>query len=170
MDIRFPKLDDRLSMRKSRSKSARASSKNMPGPPRLRYYAAHRLAAWQPIGTLDDKLLDHIMDWLLIVEKVALPLKRFVDLSRLTTISLQAAHVFKFSRKRIATYSARRPVRSAVFCETEVGFSIARLYETLMEESPIKVRAFRERADAARWLKVPANILSLTDEPVPWFK
>ena len=142
----------------------------MPGPPRLRYYAAQRLTAWQPIGTLDDKMLDEILDWLLMVEKVALPLKRFVDLSRLTTISVQAAHVFKFSRRRIESYTARRPVRSAVFCDNEVGFAIARLYEGLMEESLIKVQAFRARADAARWLKVPANILSLTDEPIPWFK
>ena len=142
----------------------------MPGPPRLRYYKAHRLVAWQPIGTLNDKLLDDILKWILMLEKVALPLKRFVDLSRLTTISLQAEHVFKFSRKRTEKYSARRPVQSAVFCDNEVGFAIGHLYETLMEGSLIKVRAFRERDGAARWLKVPAAILSLTDEPVPWFK
>jgi hypothetical protein len=44
---------------------------------------------------------------------------------------------------------------------------MARLYEELMAETPIDVRAFRDRAQAAVWLGVPAEILKLEDNPAP---
>src|SRR5215831_9121885 len=40
-------------------------------------------------GTLDDAMLDEIAEWLLVIEKVARPFKRFVDFSRLTTVAVR---------------------------------------------------------------------------------
>jgi hypothetical protein len=36
-----------------------------------------------------------------------------------------------------------------------------------MKETPIDARAFRDRANAAVWLDVPAEILKLEDKPAP---
>ena len=143
------------------------ASRIMPGPADLRHYPAHDLVAWQPQGVLDDQLLDEIGEWLCDIEKVSAPLKRFVDLSRLTSVAVRTKHVFAFARKRAEQFAGITPVKSALFSEDWVGFGIARLYESLMKETPIDARAFRDRANAAVWLDVPAEILKLEDKPGP---
>jgi hypothetical protein len=133
----------------------------------LRHYPAYELVAWQPQGTLDDLMLDQIAEWLLVIEKVARPFKRFVDFSRLTTVAVRTRHVFEFARKRAEEFAGVAPVRTALFCDDWVGFGIACLYESLMENTPIKARAFRDRAEAAEWLSVPVDVLTLKDELAP---
>ena len=60
-----------------------------------------------------------------------------------------------------------KAVRTALFCKDLVGFLIALLYASLMENTPIQARAFRELAKAAQWLNVPVEILELKDKPIP---
>ena len=143
------------------------ASRIIPGPPHLRQYPAHDLIAWQPQGVLDDPLLDEIAEWLCAIDEVSPPSKRFVDLSRLTMVAVRTSHVFKFAKKRAEQFAGVTPVKSALFSEDWVGFGIAQLYESLMKETPIDARAFRDRANAAVWLDVPAEILKLEDKPAP---
>src|SRR6476660_8440632 len=120
-------------MEKSASRASRPLSKTVPGPPHLRHYADHRLIAWQPHDVLDDRLLDDILEWLLVIEKVSLPFNRYVDFTCLRKISLHVGHVFSVARDRAEQHRGVVPVRSAFYCDKLVGFGIARLYETLME-------------------------------------
>ena len=143
------------------------TSRIIPGPTHLRQYPAHDLVAWQPQGVLDDQLLDEIGEWLCHIEKASAPLKRLVDFSRLTSVAVRTKHVFAFARKRAEQFAGVTPVKSALFSKDWVGFGIARLYESLMKETPIDARAFRDRANAAVWLGVPAEILKLEDKPGP---
>jgi len=143
------------------------ASSIVPGMAHLRQYPAHNLVAWQPQGVLDDQLLDEIGEWLCDIEKASAPLKRFVDFSRLTEVAVRTNHVFAFARKRAEQFAGFTPVKSALFSEDWVGFGIARLYESLMKETLIDARAFRDRAKAAAWLGVPAEILKLEDKPAP---
>ena len=143
------------------------ASRIIPGPAHLRQYPAHDLVAWQPQGVLDDDLLDEIGEWLCDIENASAPLKRFVDFSRLTSVAVRTKHVFAFARKRAEQYAGLTPVKSALFSEDWVGFGIARMYESLMKETPIDARAFRDRVTAAVWLDVPAEILKLEDKPAP---
>lgn len=144
---------------------ATAISRNLPGPPFLRHYPAYELVTWQPEGTLDDAILDQIAEWLVISERVLLPFKRFVDLSELATVAIRTRHLFEFAGRRAKEFGGAEPVRAALFSDDWVGFGIARLYETLMEGTAIEVRAFRDRVHAAEWLVVPADILTLKDDP-----
>ena len=137
----------------------------IPEPAQLRQYPAYDLIVWQPQGVLDDRLLDEIGEWLCAIEETSPPSKRFIDLSRLTMVAVRTSHVFKFARKRAEQFAGDRPVKSALFSEDWVGFGIARLYESLMKETAIDARAFRDRAKAAVWLDVPAEILKLEDTP-----
>jgi hypothetical protein len=146
-------------------KASGAISKALPGPPFLRYYPVHRLVAWQPHGTLDDFILDQIAEWLVDIEKASLPFKRFIDLSQLTAVAVRTRHVFEFARKRAEQFTGIEPVRTALFCEDWVGFGIALLYESLMKNTLIEARAFRDLARAADWLSVPIHVLTLKDEP-----
>ena len=140
--------------------------KAMPAAPHLRYCAAHRLIAWQPHRVLDDRLLNRIDHWLFVTENVSPRCKRFIDFSRLTNVSLPISRDFTVGT---ATPHERRdvaPVKCAFFCDKPIGFAIARLYETLTNSSSIEARAFRDRAVAARWLEVPAHVLSLEQAAV----
>jgi hypothetical protein len=148
-------------------RAAGAISKNLPGPSFLRHYPAYDLVAWQPQGTLDDHMLDEIAEWLLVIEKVARPFKRFVDFSQLTTVAVRTRHLFEFARKRAEQFAGVEPVRTALFCEDWVGFGIACMYESLMKNTLIEAAAFRDLARAAEWLGVPVEILTLKDQPAP---
>jgi len=141
--------------------------KPLPNAPHLRYCAAHRLIAWQPHRVLDDRLLARIDSWLLATENVSPPCKRFIDFSRLTSVSLPIGHAFNVASATAERSSADAPVKCALFCDKPIGFAIGRLYETLTTTSSIEVRAFRDRVAAAKWLEVPVHVLTLVDEPAP---
>ena len=149
------------------SKSSRAISENLPGPDFLRYYHDHRLLVWQPHGTLDDVMLDEIAEWLVHFEIVSLPFKRFVDFSQLTTVAVRTRHVFEFARKRAEEFTGIEPVRTALFSDDLVVFGIASIYESLMENTLIEARAFRDLATATEWLGIPVDVLTLKDTPAP---
>ena len=69
---------------------------------------------------------------------------------------MKIGHVFQIAQHR---REAEGPVKSAFFAGSIVGFGMARLYEELMKDATIQVRAFHERAAAAEWLGVPVEIL-----------
>ena len=125
------------------------ASRILPGPAHLWQYPARNLVAWQPQGVLDDRLLDKIGEWLCTIEKASAPEKRFVDLSRLTEVAVRTSHVFEFARKRAEQLAGATPVKSALFSKDWVGFGTARMYESLMKETPIDARAFRDRVTTA---------------------
>ena len=112
-------------------------------------------------------MLDEIAEWLLVIEKVARPFKRFVDFSRLTTVAVRTRHVFEFARKRREQFAGVALCAQRCFPTTGSASAIACIYESLVEETPIEARAFRDRRWAAEWLSVPVYILTLKDEPVP---
>ncbi len=112
-------------------------------------------------------MLDEIGEWLCNIERALTPFERFVDLSLLTSVAVRTHHLFEFARKRAEQYAGTAPVKSAVFTDDWIGFGIAQMYENLMKKTPIDVRAFRDRAQAAEWLGVPAEILNLGDAPAP---
>jgi hypothetical protein len=125
--------------------------------PHTRYYPEWRLLTWHPRGLFDDALADKIVEVIGLEERfVEAPFHRYMDLSGLTHIRLKIGHVFEVAKQRRAV---REPVRSAFFSDTIVGLGIARMYEALMEEATIQVRAFRERGAAAEWLGVRLEVL-----------
>jgi hypothetical protein len=124
------------------SKVSLTISTSLPGPNFMRYYPAHRLMAWQPQGTLDDLMLDQIADWLVDIEKVFPPFKRFIDFSQLTNVAVRTSHVFKVARRRAQQFTGVQPARTALFSGGWVAFGIACFYESLMEETLIEARAF----------------------------
>ena len=125
--------------------------------PHTRYYPEWRLLTWHPRGLFDDALADKLVGVIGSEERVEqVPFHRYADFSGLTHIRLKIGHVFDVAKQRSAV---REAVKSAFFADTTVGFGIARMYEALMEEAMIQVRAFRERPAAAEWLGVPLEIL-----------
>jgi hypothetical protein len=48
-----------------------------------------------------------------------------------------------------------------------VAFGIASIYKWLMENTLIEASAFRDLADAANWLAIPIDVLTLKNKPAP---
>ena len=126
--------------------------------PRTWYFPKWHLVAWHPRGVLDDTLADQIVAFIEMEERIqAAPFDRYVDLSGLTQVRLEAGHVFAIAKRRHRTMEQ---VKSAFWTDQVVTMSLAYMFETFMASARIKVRAFRQQKDAAEWLKVPIEILS----------
>ena len=125
--------------------------------PRNWYYPKFRLATWYPVGVLTDALADQIIEFIEMQEHDEEELfDRYTDFSGLTQVRLKVDHMFEIARRR---RSAREPVNSAFFANRPVTWSIAKMYEGLMERAMITVRVFEKREAAAEWLGVPLKIL-----------
>jgi len=164
---RFSRAMDADAPADSKQQATGVRSKLLPGLPFVRLYVDYGLVAWRPEGVLDDRLLDQATEWLVDIEREAPSFKRFMDFSRLTEIAVRSSHIFEIARKRAEDYRANEPVRAALFCDEWIGFGIARFYESLMERTLIQAKAFRDRAEAAKWLEVPLAVIELKDEPEP---
>jgi hypothetical protein len=85
----------------------------------------------------------------------------------LTTVAVRSRHVFEFARKRAEQFTRFELVRTALFSDDWIAFGIACFYESLMEDTLIEARAFRDLARAADWLATPVEVLTLKDKPAP---
>ena len=72
-----------------------------------------------------------------------------------------------FARKRAEEFTGIEPVRTALFSDDLVVFGIASIYESLMENTLIEARAFRDLTGAADCLGIPVDVLTLKDMPAP---
>jgi hypothetical protein len=82
-------------------------------------------------------------------------------------VAVRTSHVLKVARRRAQHFAGVWPVRTALFSDDWVAFGIACFYESLMEDTLIEARAFRDLARAADWLATPVEVLMLKDKPAP---
>jgi hypothetical protein len=125
--------------------------------PHVHFHPEVRLLTWHPRGVLDDALADQMIE---LVESDAIvgaePFLCYTELNELSEIRLKIGHIFQIAEHR---NNAELPVMSAFVAGSVVGYGIARMYEDLMKDASVRVRAFRERAAAADWLRVPVELL-----------
>jgi len=131
--------------------------RSYPRFPRYRYYPKFRLATSHPVGVLTDAVADQVSEFVEMQEHDQDELfDRYTDFSGLTKIRLKVKHMFDIACRR---RRAREPVNSRFFADQPVTFSIAKMYEGLMERAMITARVFEKREAAAEWLDVPLQIL-----------
>jgi hypothetical protein len=68
--------------------------------------------------------------------------------------------VIQASLYRVISYGDRPPVKSAILATDSTIGHYLQLHAIITEDSPINVRIFQERADAAQWLGVPIERLA----------
>ncbi|PYK30871.1 MAG: hypothetical protein DME58_08540 [Verrucomicrobia bacterium] len=74
-------------------------------------------------------------------------------------MELNYQYVIQVSLYRVLTYADRPPVKSAILATDSTIGHYFQLHAIITEDSPINVRIFRERQDAAKWLGVPLERL-----------
>lgn len=98
-------------------------------------------------------------------ERQTSPLHRFMDLSRLTSISLDYQQLAPLARTRraVGRRYGNQVIKVALFASTPVSFGLARMYESLMESENILVSVFDQLEQAAAWLNVSEQALLFPD-------
>jgi hypothetical protein len=134
-------------------------------PPDVSFRPELGLLLWKPRGLLDEKAVNEILAFIADQEtrSVANDL-RFVDTTELTAVDLNFDYVFHVALYRRLTRQGRPVIKSAFFVNDEALSHYFKLHALLTDHSPLKVRIFKEREAAAKWLNVSVGSLQPSPE------
>lgn len=88
------------------------------------------------------------------------PFNRFSDTLEADEVELTFSYVIHVSLYRRFAYANRPAVKSAILASHSSLIHYARLHALLTQGSRIKVQVFEQREEAARWLKLPIEVLT----------
>jgi len=136
-------------------------------PPDLEFQEDIRLLVWRPRGLLNEAAINKILGALEDLEaKLQEPFNRFFDTLGHDEVELNFRYVIHVSLHRRLSYAGRPPVKSAILATDAAMVHYAKLHAVLTQGSPINVRVFQKREDAAQWLGVPLEVLAA--KPAIW--
>jgi hypothetical protein len=118
------------------------------------------LLIYRPHGCLDERTVNKILKVIGHLEaRRKEPFNRFWDTLAADEVELNFRYVIHVSLYRRMTYADRPPIKSAILATDSAMIHYGRLHALLTQGSPINVRVFRDRAEAAEWLEVPVERL-----------
>jgi hypothetical protein len=122
-------------------------------PPDIEFHEDIRLLIYRPCGVLNEKSVDKIVGIIGELEtKLQEPLHRFFDTLGHDEVELNYRYVIQVSLHRVLSYGDRPPIKSAILATDSTIVHYCQLHAIITEDTPINVRIFREREDAAKWL------------------
>jgi hypothetical protein len=129
--------------------------------PDIEFLEDVRLFIYKPRGLLDQASVTRAVNILADLEALLTePFNRFSDTSGIDRVDLNYQYVIQVSLYRVLSYADGPPVKSAILAtESTVGHYF-QLHSIITQESPIKVRIFQQREDAAKWLDVAVERLA----------
>src|SRR4030095_3406043 len=130
-------------------------------PTDVEFHDDIRLLVYRPRGVIDEAAVKRIVSVLEDLEaKVEKPVHRVFDTRPADEVELNFKYVIQVSLCRRLSYAGHPPVKSAILALDSTMIHYARLHALLTQGSPIKVRVFGEREEAADWLNVPVERLT----------
>jgi hypothetical protein len=124
-------------------------------PPDVEFHEDIRLLIYRPHGVIDEAAVKTIASVLEDLEtKLREPFNRFSDTLAADEVELNLKYVIQFSLCRRLSYAGHPPVKSAILAIDSTMIHYARLHALLTQGSPINVRIFQGREEAAKWLGV----------------
>ena len=130
-------------------------------PPEIEFHEDLRLLVYRPNGVIDEDAVKKIVSVLEDLEaKLQNPFNRFSDTLQADEVELNFKYVIQVSLCRRLSYAGHPPVKSAILATDSTMIHYARLHALLTQGSPIHVRVFQDRKEAAGWLKVPLERLT----------
>ena len=129
--------------------------------PEVQFYEDVHLFVWRPRGVLDDAAINKVLASLEDLEgKLQAPFSRLSDTLAADEVELNFKYIIQVSLHRRLTYTGRPPVKSAILATDATAIHYGQLHAVLTQGSPIKVRVFQNREEAAQWLGVPIELLA----------
>lgn len=130
-------------------------------PDDVEFHEDIRLLIYRPRGVLNEQSLDKIVGIIGDLEsKLQEPFNRFFDTLGHDEIELNFRYVIQISLYRVLSYGDRPPVKSAVLATDSTIAHYCQLHAVITQDSPIRVRIFQQREDAAKWLGVALERLA----------
>jgi len=129
-------------------------------PSDIEFHEDIRLLIYRPHGVLNQQSVDKIVSIIGDLEaKVQEPFNRFFDTLGHDEVELNFRYVIEISLYRVLSYGDRPPVKSAILATDSTIVHYCQLHAIITQDSPIRVRIFQAREDAAKWLGVPLERL-----------
>ena len=130
-------------------------------PPDIEFHEDIRLLIYRPRGVIDEAAVKRIVSVVEDLEaRLQEPFNRFSDTLGADEVELNFKYVIQVSLCRRLSYAGHPPVKSAILATDSTMIHYARLHALLTQGSPINVRVFKDRQEAADWLNVPIERLS----------
>ena len=131
----------------------------------LQFHEDIHLLIYRPHGVIDDAAVKKVTSVLEDLEaRLEKPFNRFSDTLAADEVELNFQNVIQFSLCRRLSYSGHPPVKSAILATDATMIHYARLHALLTQGSPINVRVFNDRREAADWLGVPLERLEMKND------
>jgi len=129
-------------------------------PPEIEFQEDIRLLIYRPQGLLNEAALNKALSALEDLEaKLQEPFNRFSDTLAADEVELNFKYVIQFSLHRRLAYAGHPAVKSAILATDSTMIHYGKMHAVLTQGSPIKVRVFQDRKEAADWLGVPIERL-----------
>jgi|SRR4030095_16615529 hypothetical protein len=130
-------------------------------PSDVEFHEDTHLLIYRPHGVIDEAAIKEIVSVVEDLEaKLQEPFNRFSDTLGADEVELNFKYVIQVSLCRRLSYAGHPPVKSAILATDSTMIHYARLHALLTQGSPINVRVFKDRQEAADWLNVPIERLS----------
>jgi hypothetical protein len=130
-------------------------------PPDIEFHEDIRLLIYRPHGAIDEAAVKKVVSVLEDLEaRLQEPFNRFSDTLEADEVELNFRYVIQVSLCRRLSYAGHPPVKSAILATDSTMIHYARLHALLTQGSPIHVRIFQDRREAAEWLGVPVERLA----------
>ena len=127
------------------------------------YFKTDNLVIWRPTGMLDLKKIQAFITFLdEQISKRDPHYIRFIDLSKIGGISIKYEEVYSIaeSRKEYASKELREKVKMAIYVKDSLSFGMARMYESILDQSLYDINIYYDLQEAANFLQVDISLLS----------
>jgi len=129
-------------------------------PSDVEFYEDIRLIVWRPRGLLSREAVNKIITIIGELETtLEEPFNRFSDTVGAHEVDLNFEYIIHVSLYLRAFYGKRPPIKSAILATDATAIHYGKVHALLTQGSPINVRVFHDRKEAAQWLGVPIAVL-----------
>ena len=130
-------------------------------PRDVEFHEDVRLLVYRPRGLVDKATVNKIISIVGELETMLKePFNRFSDTVAADVVDLNFEHIIRVSLYRRRFYGNRPPIKSAILATDATLIHYGKVHALLTQGSPIKVRVFQDRKEAAQWLGVPVDLLA----------
>jgi len=130
-------------------------------PRDVEFHEDVRLLVYRPRGLVNKAAVNKIISVVGELETMLKePFNRFSDTVGADAVDLNFEYIIHVSLYRRRFYGKRPPIKSAILATDATLIHYGKVHALLTQGSPIKVRVFQNRKEAAQWLGVPIDLLT----------
>jgi hypothetical protein len=145
----------------SRTKDKENDPMKLPLPPDVEFYEDIGLLIHRPRGSLNRTAINRMISIIGELEfELKKPFNRFLDATATDAVDLNFEYIRRVSLYRRHFYGNRPAIKTAILATDSTVADYGRLHASLTQGSPINVRVFQDRKEAAQWPGVPFELLA----------